>query len=700
MEFQLCPNNQTLQIFAIDRLLHNQDLWNIISDNSMDSNDEYFGWTNDLKVDDKYNRNNTAKQTLKRKLSATSNEPLKIKSVNGYKILRETTSLENAEKSASSKRTFAENGTSRMPSWQVDDISDLNADLEGSFGGLGGDLSNNSYNMSEAILSLPSLPVFKQEAPSPTSTEAKNLPHSSCVPVTSSHSNTTANLNDGNNNNNHNIFNNTLHHLLGASAYSSLQSTMEGNNIVTTSPTLPQDNYNVSSSSNNFTEDCRFQYVLAAATSIATKVNEDTLTYLNQGQSYEIKLKKLGDLSNYRGKLLKTIVRICFHERRLQYMEREQMTLWQQSRPGDRILEVDVPLSYGLCDVVQPSNTLNVIAFSWDPTKEVGVYIKVNCISTEFTPKKHGGEKGVPFRIQVETYQATDSFETSKRLHAGVCQIKVFKLKGADRKHKQDREKILKRPVSEQEKYQPSYECTVLNDIPLDAVVSSPPTESPTANRPYSPERFFIIFYSVPANVQSRVNQNHNDDGNVVKYNQQELSPTHSNENSFPVSTNVYISEQLLPGSNPQFTSHWLNVNRFDKYSPTFVNFCGADMLRMSREDLIQICGQADGIRLYNALHSKAITPKLTIYVGRENTSVFNAVFLSSYNSLELIQKLSVLTGVPQEKVRDVYMNGPQSIHVQLSNDVIKHIKEETMFSLEIMQDSGSYIFVLKPIVK
>lgn len=51
-------------------------------------------------------------------------------------------------------------------------------------------------------------------------------------------------------------------------------------------------------------DDTRFQYVLAAATSIATKNNEDTLTYLNQGQSYEIKLKKLGDLTNYRNKVL------------------------------------------------------------------------------------------------------------------------------------------------------------------------------------------------------------------------------------------------------------------------------------------------------------------------------------------------------------------------------------------------------------
>jgi transcription factor CP2-like protein len=51
--------------------------------------------------------------------------------------------------------------------------------------------------------------------------------------------------------------------------------------------------------------------VLAAATSIATKVNEESLTYLNQGQPYEIKMKKLGDLSNFRGKLLR-VSRVLF----------------------------------------------------------------------------------------------------------------------------------------------------------------------------------------------------------------------------------------------------------------------------------------------------------------------------------------------------------------------------------------------------
>lgn len=160
---------------------------------------------------------------------------------------------------------------------------------------------------------------------------------------------------------------------------------------------------------------------------------------------------------------LQSIIKICFHERRLQYMEREQMFQWQNSRPGERIVEIDVPLSYGLCQVAQSNspNMLNTVEVLWDPMKEVGVYIQVNCISTEFTPKKHGGEKGVPFRIQVETYldnasgngnggggaggvgggsggggggaiAATSADNTTatggplKLIHAAACQIKVM----------------------------------------------------------------------------------------------------------------------------------------------------------------------------------------------------------------------------------------------------------------------------------
>ena len=110
---------------------------------------------------------------------------------------------------------------------------------------------------------------------------------------------------------------------------------------------------------------------------------------------------------------------------------------------------------------------------------DTGIFIKVNCISTEFTPKKHGGEKGVPFRLQVETHDSDGS-----RIHAAGCILQVFKLKGADRKHKQDRDKINKRPLAEQEKFSPSFDCTVLADLPLEHIYvptnfsrpNSPPT--------------------------------------------------------------------------------------------------------------------------------------------------------------------------------------------------------------------------------
>lgn len=56
------------------------------------------------------------------------------------------------------------------------------------------------------------------------------------------------------------------------------------------------------------------------------------------------------------------------------------------------------------------------------------VFFQVHCISTEFTPRKHGGEKGVPFRIQVDTFKQTENGEYTDHLHSASCQIKVFKV--------------------------------------------------------------------------------------------------------------------------------------------------------------------------------------------------------------------------------------------------------------------------------
>jgi hypothetical protein len=91
----------------------------------------------------------------------------------------------------------------------------------------------------------------------------------------------------------------------------------------------------------------KIQYVLMAPTSPAVKVNEDTLTYLNQGQSYELKFNRLdfnkqSFINNSREMVIKkcedddfkdtndnqiylSIIRICFWDRKFQEVEHEEI---------------------------------------------------------------------------------------------------------------------------------------------------------------------------------------------------------------------------------------------------------------------------------------------------------------------------------------------------------------------------------------
>ncbi|XP_046462637.1 uncharacterized protein LOC124208808 isoform X3 [Daphnia pulex] len=656
----------------------------------------------------------------------------------------------------------------RVAGWRLEDIDDnLAADFDGSLSGLGVDLSVASYNMSEALLALPTLTGFKQEAPSPPNGEHGRVGTNPSPPQSteraSSEGRTVTHLtgHGGDQSSYSHPFQHMLHQHsggwsgqdngtggsgtvgggagpitggVGTGSASSLTSSSSNEGMSSSggihqqggsgSAVVGASNYHGEKykydrlNETDANADNRFQYVLAAATSIATKVNEESLTYLNQGQPYEIKMKKLGDLSNFRGKLLRSVVRLCFHERRLQYMEREQIAAWRMSRPGDRIVEIDVPLSYGIYEVVQDNSNLNVVEFAWDPTKEVGVYIKVNCISTEFTPKKHGGEKGVPFRIQVETYSHGDGDGTPKRLHVAGCQIKVFKLKGADRKHKQDREKIYKRPMVEQEKYQPSCECTILAEIPLELVYTSAivPVGTATSNGSTSvnqaPQQTVVATTVVtpPAVLATRTysptelhkSQSFTSDGcpseSPLGHETDNVESPTSMIGSGNSAVYQYYLQPLSAEASAQQTAQWLQTNRFSSQARTFSRFAGADILRLTRDDLIQICGVADGIRLYNALHAKPLAPRLTLYLTQDQSQVFHAIFLENLSCVEIANKLAGLVQLSSQHILDVYIEGPCGIHVHVTDEVVQNMKDESMFTVELLPDQTSerYRLLLK----
>ncbi|KAI1229789.1 hypothetical protein IHE44_0010792, partial [Lamprotornis superbus] len=490
-----------------------------------------------------------------------------------------------------------------------------------------------------------------------------------------------------------------------------------------------------------------FQYVLCAATSPAVKLHDETLTYLNQGQSYEIRMldnRKLGELPEINGKLVKSIFRVVFHDRRLQYTEHQQLEGWRWNRPGDRILDIDIPMSVGIIDPRANPTQLNTVEFLWDPAKRTSVRDRwavphiqvrdrwalshiqvrdrwalphiqvrnrwalshiqgqvipgaapqilallravpvqvgtaqagsgapqVHCISTEFTLRKHGGEKGVPFRVQIDTFRENESGEYTEHLHSASCQIKVFKPKGADRKQKTDREKMEKRTPHEKEKYQPSYETTILTEcpqypqyprdrVPLSPAVG-PRTTSPTPPRPW------LTWIQVG-----------------LGWIQVDSGGFGVDSGGFGVNLGGFGDIGVNSGG---FGDFGVNSGGFGVDSGGF-GVAGADLLKLTREDVIQICGPADGIRLFNALKGRMVRPRLTIYVCQESQQVrdpqhehedgdgsagtffvYHAVYLEELTAAELSEKLAQLFRVPAQQIQQIYKQGPTGIHVLVSDE-------------------------------
>ncbi|TFK07668.1 biotin--protein ligase [Platysternon megacephalum] len=430
-----------------------------------------------------------------------------------------------------------------------------------------------------------------------------------------------------------------------------------------------------------------FQYVLCTATSPAVKLHEETLTYLNQGQSYEIRLlenRKLGEFQDLNTKYVKSILRVVFHDRRLQYTEHQQLEGWRWSRPGDRILDIDIPLSVGILDPRASPTQLNTVEFLWDPSKRASAFIQVHCISTEFTPRKHGGEKGVPFRIQIDTFKQNENGEYTEHLHSASCQIKVFKPKGADRKQKTDREKMEKKTAQEKEKYQPSYDTTILTEV---RCFSHGKNQAPYFQLDesllcsVSPLALFLQcspWPDLPYQVNNAPSPSYN-----------------SSPNSFSLGDGYVINafssqlacSHLLPSASIQDVQQWLHRNRFSPFCRLFSSFSGADLLKMSKEDFVQICGPADGIRLFNAIKGRNVRPKMTIYVCQEpeqnrshlhqkrengdgNLCVYHAVFLEELTTLELIEKIANLYSISPQQINRIYRQGPTGIHVLVSNEL------------------------------
>lgn len=157
---------------------------------------------------------------------------------------------------------------------------------------------------------------------------------------------------------------------------------------------------------------------------------------------------------------------------------------------------------------------------------------------------------------------------------------------------------------------------------------------------------------------------------------------------------------ELTATSNAAQTIAWLRSRRFQAFESSFASYSASDILSLARDDVIQICGLADGIRLYNALHGRTFRPKLSLYVTAYDTSqgLWHPIYLESLTSHLLLHKLKAALGLPNDRLYILTFLGPQGIHVLVTDDAVANIKDQSAFIVETFKGWNCFYIMYRKI--
>ncbi|KAL0142167.1 CP2 transcription factor-domain-containing protein, partial [Mucor lusitanicus] len=202
----------------------------------------------------------------------------------------------------------------------------------------------------------------------------------------------------------------------------------------------------------------QFNAVLHAPTAVTKKHDEQPVTYLNRGQAYLLDLQ-----STTTDSTLTSTISIAFHEASHRQIAENYWKYWisQQENPNEaRAIDLDVNQTTGVYNIRLVS--FDRISFDWQGRFGAKVYVRFNCLSTDFSRIK--GVKGIPMRAIVETtglhyvslpndsqaYKGTFERTTANNVEgydykeSCYCKIKLFRDKGAERKNKDDKKQMAK----------------------------------------------------------------------------------------------------------------------------------------------------------------------------------------------------------------------------------------------------------------
>ncbi|CEJ03246.1 hypothetical protein RMCBS344292_17234 [Rhizopus microsporus] len=181
-----------------------------------------------------------------------------------------------------------------------------------------------------------------------------------------------------------------------------------------------------------FYSSIRYDICLEAPTAAAQKVDEPPLTYLNKGQHYNITLK---DVKGYDGDIISTAI-ITFHDEAHRAGATDYWKFWlshQNNAEKAKAIDLDISRSNGIHIIEH--RQFDRIVFRWNGKAGASIYVKFNCLSTDFSRIK--GVKGIPLRLQIESYQ-----QGMPHIEKTYSRIKLFRDKDDARHIERQLEKL------------------------------------------------------------------------------------------------------------------------------------------------------------------------------------------------------------------------------------------------------------------
>ena len=402
----------------------------------------------------------------------------------------------------------------------------------------------------------------------------------------------------------------------------------------------------------------QFEFILNAVTASSARINEETTTYLNQGQPYEIKFQST---KNSTPKTYRSVLHLCFWDKTLQNQEHDLMDKWTHEYQSNSLFDIDMNLTYGILSITRSKQISNAVEIVWDTMTTTSLFVRFKCTSTDFALKRHGGEKGIPLRIQIDTYE--NDVDNIKYLHSCCCKIQLFRLKGAQRKIKADQIRI-ERLTSDH---------TVLQTCPASSLYT----------------RNLLSLSCSPDDLSHLSTDNQiiqkkpNHSLGFLSTSLPDVRYTSTTEQNNAKNTKIQITIR----STNDDVLNWLKQNNFTSVLNRFEYYTGTDLLRLTSDDLRRICNNDDSIsiRLYNQLNEIIIPPLKTLYIKTSDNDHFSAIYLHALTRRELIEKICQFIRQPEQHQCNLVLEF-NKLKIKIDHDnVVKYsIPNEGQFLLKI----------------